>query len=526
MRMAGQAATGGTAIRYGKDFMRALEALEGDAPFVFVTGRAGTGKSTLLREFRLRTKKRCAYLAPTGVAALNVDGETIHSFFGFIPGITAVEARAQAKRVDRRPYRRLEAIVIDEISMVRADLMDAVDAFLSEARGDSRAFGGIRVLAFGDLYQLPPVVTPTERVGFGERYATPYFFSSDAVGRLLEDGDVGFVELERVYRQADPEFVALLNGVRNRSIADADLAALNRRVSSRAAAPRAITLTATNAQADALNAERLARLKPKELILEGTVSGAFPPRDYPTDLRLQLKKGARVMFVKNDPAGRFVNGSLGTVTVCREGEVRVKLDQTGAIETVASTCWNLCRSRFDEAAGDMTEETVGSFVQLPLRLAWAVTIHKSQGKTFDSCVVDLGSGAFAAGQTYVALSRCRSLSGLTLRSPVTRDDIRLDQRIVSFLTSLQYALAEARVPQEEREAAVEEAIRHGHALEIVYLKPTDEKTRRLISPVRLRTAARAGRPFRAVDAYCHLRQAKLVFDLAYIISARPAGGAA
>jgi len=509
-------------IDLGGDFARALDVLGSDVPFVFVTGRAGTGKSTLLREFRSRTKKRCAYLAPTGVAALNIEGQTIHSFFGFIPGITPTEARAQAKHVDRRLYRRLDAIVIDEISMVRADLLDCVDVFLSAARGDTRAFGGLQLLCIGDLYQLPPVVTSSERVGFAERYETPYFFSSDAVKRLREDGDISFVELEKVFRQADPTFVALLNGVRNRTVTDGQLGALNKRVTARAADPRAIVLTATNAQADEINTMRLARLTSKSRVFDGLVTGNFPPKEFPTDPRLPLKKGARVMFVKNDQAGRWVNGSLGTVTVCREGEVRVKLDLNGKIEPVVPVCWSIMRSRYDEATRDVTEERIGSFTQLPLRLAWAVTIHKSQGKTFDACVVDLGRGAFAAGQTYVALSRCRSLDGISLRVPVSRRDLMLDSRIVSFLTSLQYALADAAQSPEDKEATIEEAIRRGRPLDIVYLKAKDEKSRRRIKPTRLYDGSYSGHVFRALQAFCHLRQAERVFNVAHIISVRHA----
>lgn len=425
-------------VERNPSFEAALAMMEGDAPFVFVTGRAGTGKSTLLRYFRENTELVCAYLAPTGVAALNVEGETIHGFFRFPPGMSVGEARKKGTSC-RSPelYAELDAIVIDEISMVRADLMDCMDQFLRAVTKESRPFGGKRVIAIGDLYQLPPVVLTAERETFATRYRTPYFFSSDVLEELRMRGEIGYVELEKVYRQKDQTFIELLTGVRDRSATLAQLAELNTRVvPSTGDEDAAIVLTSTNAIAIDLNARKLANLPHRAFSFKGLSNGIVNEKDIPTDTELTLKRDARVMFVANDAQGRWVNGTLGTVTKLTADAVTVTTDD-GAEHIVDGHTWKLYRMKYDDEERGIAQEHVGSYTQIPLRLAWATTIHKSQGKTFDEVVIDLGRGAFASGQVYVALSRCRTLGGIRLVRPVTYHQLLVDAEVTAFMKSLE-----------------------------------------------------------------------------------------
>ncbi len=413
----------------------ALDLMEGTDAFVFVTGRAGTGKSTLLRHFR-DLHPDVPVLAPTGVAALNIEGETIHRFFRFSPSITPRAAKRKGTAAsDDALYRELDALIIDEISMTRADLLDCVDAFLRAARRDKRPFGGVRLIAIGDLYQLPPVVATYEREAFFGQYETAYFFSSDAFKELVRDQDIAFVELDKVFRQSDVDFIKLLNGIRDRSITAAGLTRLNERLAEEMIEGDDIVLTTTNAAAARINEERLAELPGDEEVYDGLVSKGFPEREAPIDISLRLKTGSRVMCVVNDMAGRFVNGSLGWVRGFNEKSVTVDLDSGRTVE-VGEHTWTVYRSVYDADKGHLEQEKLGSFTQVPIKLAWAITIHKSQGKTFDRAVIDLGSGAFAAGQVYVALSRCRSLDGISLIRPVTLSQIHLDPAIGEFMDGL------------------------------------------------------------------------------------------
>lgn len=505
--------------------MQALAQMESADPFVFITGRAGTGKSTLLRYFRDTTSKHCVYLAPTGVAALNINAETIHSFFHFTPGITVEKAKKKGTRADRKLYGALDAIVIDEISMVRADVLDCVDQFLrSVTRAQSKPFGGIRIICIGDLYQLPPVVTSFEAAAFRKQYQTPYFFSAEVMDGLLEQHLITFIELEKIYRQQDTTFIALLNGVRNRSITPEQLATLNKRVnnnSTAVATPAAddfIHLTTTNAAADTENQRRLNQLAEIEQHFTGTRSGDFPEKDMPTDMELVLKKGARVMLLNNDSLGRWINGSLGTVEKIGSDSVRVRIDDEPAAVTVEPFTWTLYRSVYHEDSRSLDQERLGSFTQIPLRLAWATTIHKSQGKTFDRCVVDLGRGAFTAGQVYVALSRCRTLDGIRLVKPVTTPQLMLDFRVMKFLTSLQYAIAHADQTVEDIRSVILHAIEHQETVRITYLKGKDEKSVRDIQPRWMGAAVYNDHPYIGVDGFCLLRNDTRRFNLDRILS--------
>ncbi len=412
---------------------------------VFITGKAGTGKSTLLGHFRDTTEKNCAVVAPTGVAALNIHGETIHSFFGFKPGISPEEIRENPPTKKLLKYKKLDVLVIDEVSMLRADLLDCVNAFLQVVRKIELPFGGVQCVFIGDLYQLPPVVRQDEREALAERYGAPYFFCADVTRVLFEENEIAFIELDKVFRQRDERFIEILNAVRDRALTREHLALINSRCQPSPAKvdTASLFLTATNAQADAINQRNAEALSGPPHIYEGMLEGDFPRKDLPTDYSLNLKPGARVMLLNNDPAGRWVNGSLGEVEELHDRVAEVALDG-GATVTVEPFAWTMYRSVYDKPARVLRQERVGGFMQLPLRMAWATTIHKSQGKTFDTLTIDLSRGMFAAGQLYVALSRCRTLEGITLTHPLQMSHLMLDYRCVRFLSALRHS--QARIP--------------------------------------------------------------------------------
>ena len=352
-------------------------------------------------------------LAPTGVAAVNVGGQTIHSFFGFKPDVTPGSVRKKGKDEKKNLYKRLTTIVIDEVSMVRADLLDCVDKFLRLNGPDcTLPFGGVQMILIGDLYQLPPVVKGEQKAIFRSHYGTPYFFSAKA----MESLDIVLVELERVYRQTDDEFIRLLNAIRNRTATDEDIAAFNRRCNPEFEPPPKdyyIYLTSTNELADGINEARLAKLKGKIWMSQGVIEGDFGAEYLPTAVDLRLKQGAQIMLLNNDSSGRWINGTIARVTgfvTDGEGQELIAADlETGEPVSIAPYRWEIYR--FFLKDGELASEIAGSFTHFPVRLAFAVTIHKSQGKTFEKAVIDVGRGTFAHGQMYVALSRCRVSGG-------------------------------------------------------------------------------------------------------------------
>lgn len=425
-------------LQLNDDFKYALDALEKTDQSLFITGKAGTGKSTLLQLFRNTTKKKVAVLAPTGVAALNVQGQTIHSFFGFPPRvITPSEAARHVTRKDLlRLYRNLEVLIIDEISMVRADMLDGMDKFLRNNRGNYRPFGGVQVVFFGDLFQLPPVVTrdPVEASYFTDYYESPYFFSA----KIFQEPDfqLDMLELRKVYRQESRHFLRLLEAVRINQIDYDDLEDLNERHAPHFNEMEGyITLCARNATADRINQRELTQLESPEFEFLATVKGQFDPGLYPTDAALRLRKGAQVMFVRNDLEDKqFVNGTIGKIIQLSQDSITVETEEYGGKKRtidVPKIEWEIIRYRAS-VTGSIETEVAGSFTQYPLKLAWAITIHKSQGKTFDKVLIDLGGGAFEHGQLYVALSRCRTLEGIVLRQPIRTQDIITDERVVAF----------------------------------------------------------------------------------------------
>jgi len=418
-------------------FQKALDIMEHGTKNVFVTGRAGTGKSTLLDYFREHTKKKIVVLAPTGVAALNVKGQTIHSFFKFRPGVTpsTVKRRSDSKE-GKNIFKELHSIVIDEISMVRADLLDCVDRALRLERGSKEPFGGVQMIFIGDLFQLPPVVGEEEEEMFRDYYDSPYFFSA----KSLEDSEFETVELEKVYRQKDPAFIRILNSVRDNSAGEKELRELNSRhipgYSHKVTGDKlSVYLAPTNWKVGAINETELKKLNGPEYTYKAKTDGDFDSGRFPTEEKLKLKIGAQVMLLNNDLEKRWVNGSIGklvSVTKDFNGDILGVELESGEVVKVEPFAWQMFQFYVNDS-GQISPEPVGSFKQFPLKLAWAVTIHKSQGKTFERVVLDIDRGTFAHGQTYVALSRCTTMEGLTLAQKIEKRHIIMDRRIVEFM---------------------------------------------------------------------------------------------
>lgn len=420
-------------LELSPDFRYALDAMEKSDRCLFITGRAGTGKSTLLQLFRNTTRKKTVVLAPTGIAALNVRGQTIHSFFSFPPKL--LQRDDIQKKRNRSLFKNLETIVIDEVSMVRADMLDAIDQSLRLNRENGMPFGGVQMIFFGDLFQLPPVVArQAEKQFFASYYSSPYFFSS----KILEAGfPVEMIELTKVYRQDERHFIRLLDAIRVYGHDYDDLVELNERYfPGFENTSEYITLCTQNALANQINMSRLRALPTEPMTYQAGVTGEFKTKLFPTDQHLTLKEGAQVMFLRNDPAKKFVNGTLGKVRFLDHESVALELlgrDSDHEVVELEKFEWEMLRYTYSEKKkGQLEAQVIGTFRQYPLRLAWAITIHKSQGKTFDRVIIDMGRGAFEYGQTYVALSRCRTLDGIVLKRPLRTTDIMVDQRIVEF----------------------------------------------------------------------------------------------
>jgi ATP-dependent DNA helicase PIF1 len=509
-------------IEINKEFRKALDLLQKTSKNVFITGKAGTGKSTLLEYFRQNTKKKVVVLAPTGVAALNVRGQTIHSFFKFKPDITLDKVKKIVKNRKKNVYQAADTVVIDEISMVRADLLDCVDRFLRlNCTRESLPFGGKQMVFIGDLYQLPPVIKGKEREIFKSHYRTGYFFSAHS----FEELPMEFIELMKIYRQKDERFIKILNAIRNSTITGELLQALNTRHDSDfepAEDDFYISLTTLNQLADRINSEQLQNIEGPECSIEGIIRGDFAQRNLPTQMVISLKVGAQVMLLNNDPYGRWVNGSVGRVVEILDAEDRspeiITVELTdGSLVEVERFTWEIFEYRYDEESNSIQTQTLGSFTQFPLRLAWAITIHKSQGKTFQRIILDIQRGIFSPGQTYVALSRCTSLEGIVLRQPIQKKHVFMDWRVVDFLTRYQYEISEDKMPLEEKVDFLKKAIKEKQQLEIVYLKKSDEKSRRIIEPLYVGKLSYEGRPFLGLEAYCYSRKEQRNFRVDRIL---------
>ena len=417
---------------------------------VFLTGKAGSGKTTFLKYIVGHTKKNAVVVAPTGVAAINAGGVTMHSFFQlpFGPFISGTQRRFNGVEVSdvyslfknikfsaekRELLRELELLIIDEVSMVRCDMLDAMDAILRHFRKiPDKPFGGVQVLYIGDLFQLPPVAKTEEWEILKDYYESPFFFHSQVV---LNSPPL-YIELKKIYRQNDEQFIALLNRVRNNQLVKEDLQLLDSKFDNKfspSASDNYITLCTHNYKADAVNAAELAKLKGALYRFRGSIEGDFSEKALPTEMELHLKEGAQVIFIKNDsdPQKRYYNGKIAVIKSLKEDEIKVQFPDNGQELKIERESWRNIRYAFDREKEAVQEEEIGSFKQFPLRLAWAITIHKSQGLTFQKAILDAGS-SFAAGQVYVALSRCTSLEGVVLHSRIQAESISTDNRVIAF----------------------------------------------------------------------------------------------
>lgn len=404
---------------------------------IFLTGKAGTGKTTFLQKLKKFCQKRLIVTAPTGVAAINAKGVTLHSFFQlpFGPILPGHENNQQKYRFGKEKLntiKSLDLLIIDEISMVRADLLDGVDSVLRRIRRSSHPFGGVQLLLIGDLFQLPPVVKDHEWQMLAPHYSSPYFFTSHALGKK----EFVTIELQRIYRQEDVDFIHLLNEVRSNSLKRESLNKLNTRVLTDFTPHEDegyITLCSHNSKADFINAKKLDALSAAQHSFSAQIDGEFPEHTYPTHFTLQLKEGAQVMFMRNDqsPEKRYFNGKIGTITEITNNSISIKCPDDPQEIVVEKSVWENVDYFLDPSTQEITERTLGSFSQYPLRLAWAITIHKSQGLTFDKAIID-AQAAFAHGQVYVALSRCRTFQGLVLSTPIPLNALKCDNDVISF----------------------------------------------------------------------------------------------
>ena len=434
-------------MEHNKELATAWDFVEHTGTSIFLTGKAGTGKTTFLKTIKERSSKRMIVVAPTGVAAINAAGMTIHSFFQlpltpYVPG-AAIRDRYDFSKEKRRIIRSIDMVVIDEISMVRADLLDAIDFVLRRYRDATQPFGGAQLLMIGDLQQLTPVVTPKDEEILRNYYSTPYFFGSKALQQI----NYVTIQLTRVYRQQDEAFINILNHIRDGKPTQADLALLNQRCKP-FFIPRPeegyIRLTTHNNMADSYNENELRKLSGRSITFTAEVKGEFPPQNYPAEERLTLKAGAQVMFIKNDPSGRhlYYNGRIGHITSISNDEISVRCAGDEEDIKVEPQEWENTRYVLNPTTKIIESQVQGVFRQYPLRLAWAITIHKSQGLTFEHAIIDAGR-SFASGQVYVALSRCKSLEGLVLASPIEPAGIINDGRVSDYIARQQQAAEES-----------------------------------------------------------------------------------
>jgi hypothetical protein len=437
------------------EFQEIFYLIENTEICVFITGKAGTGKSTLIEYLRENTKKKAVFIAPTGVAALNIRGKTIHSFFKFPPQVITSDAIKDNKYGEEKKsiFKSVDLIVIDEISMVRADLIQGIDFVLRNYGKSNLPFGGIQMVLVGYMYQLPPVIDQNDKINithngeiifegslhhyFERKYKGHYFFNSDA----FKNANFKYCVLNTIFRQKDDnKFMEILNAIRENKISGEILRQLNERhfENIEESETGEIVLCATNNIASEINKRKMDELPTKAFLYEAEVKGIFekeiPEKDYPAEKYLILKEQAQVMMIKNDISGRWVNGSIGIIKTLAENKIEVEIN--GTIFEVNKETWEAIDYKYDAKNDKLDTNIIGEYKQYPVKLAWAITIHKSQGKTFEKTIIDLGNGAFAHGQTYVALSRCKTLDGIRLKNPIKHKDVILDDKVVRFISGM------------------------------------------------------------------------------------------
>ena len=491
--------------------------MENTSNHVFLTGKAGTWKSTLLMYFLETSSKNLAILAPTGVAALNIWWATIHSFFGFPSTITLKKAKQEAKfQIDDPKFSELDALVIDEISMVRADMMDCMDVFLKIVRNSKKPFGGVQMIMIGDLYQLSPVVTSNEKMFFSKEYPSAYFF--DAKVMQQKNFVMEFIELEKIYRQTDQKFIDILNAIRTKTLKSTHLDRLNTRVVPKVSTIQEwmIYLAGTNAKVDEINQQYLEDITCRGTSFTAKSKWDITQKQFPAKPKLLFKVWAQVMFVANDPEGRRVNGTLWKVKKIKKEYILVQIYDGEEVEVWPHT-WRIAQYEYNPNKKRLDVFSVGSFTQIPLVLAWAVTIHKSQWKTFDKVIIDASSWIFAHGQTYVALSRCRSLEGIQLTTPISSSHVLLDYRVVNFLAKYHGGQSEDLLSLDDKVSLLQKVITAKWRVQMTYSKSMDVESRRIFEPRDVGTMVYNEKEFLWVSWYCHTQKWDRIFRVDRIL---------